>query len=262
MTGSATTKSIKDGAAASFSSREWDESGVGTGPFSAMPVLGDGAGAALPKAEDDAHVSGDYGIMSLGVRKDTAVALGADGDYHPPIYDSSGKLWVNAVVSAGATAGDVANDAADSGNPVKVGSKAIAGLSTATLVAAADRVENYAGLDGALIVRPHCGLEDIVSAVVTCTSGANTSAISAQGSGIKVYVTSVIIRNAGTSNGNLLLTDGSGGTTKADIPFPASTGTVWNPPVPLGFSANTAIFADPSGSDNIIVTVIGFKSKV
>jgi hypothetical protein len=158
--------------------------------------------------------------------------------------------------------GNVAHDAADSGSPNKIGHKAIAGLSTATLVAAADRTDSYAGLDGAQIIRPHCGLEDIVTAVVTCSSGANTSAISAQGAGIKVYVTSVVIRNSGTSNGNLLLTDGSGGATKADIPFPASTGTVWNPPVPLPFSANTAIFADPSGSDNIIVTVIGFKSKV
>jgi hypothetical protein len=39
-----TTKTVRDGAAATFSQREWDESGAGTGPYSAMPVLGDGAG--------------------------------------------------------------------------------------------------------------------------------------------------------------------------------------------------------------------------
>lgn len=47
MTGSATTKTIKDGSANSFNAREWDESGAGTGPYSAMPVLGDGNGSTL-----------------------------------------------------------------------------------------------------------------------------------------------------------------------------------------------------------------------
>jgi hypothetical protein len=47
MPGSATTKTIKDGGGSSFTGREWDESGAGTGPFSAMPILGDGAGGSL-----------------------------------------------------------------------------------------------------------------------------------------------------------------------------------------------------------------------
>lgn len=45
MVASATTKTIKDGSAASFSAREWDEGGPG--PYSSMPVLGDGAGGSL-----------------------------------------------------------------------------------------------------------------------------------------------------------------------------------------------------------------------
>jgi hypothetical protein len=47
MAGAAATKTIKDGSAISFSAREWDESGSGAGPFSAMPVLGDGTGLQL-----------------------------------------------------------------------------------------------------------------------------------------------------------------------------------------------------------------------
>lgn len=47
MAGSATTKTIKDGSATSFSAREWDESGAGSGPFSNMPVLSDGAGGSI-----------------------------------------------------------------------------------------------------------------------------------------------------------------------------------------------------------------------
>lgn len=74
-------------------------------------------------------------------------------------------------------------------------------------------------------MRVGCPLEDIVSAVVTATSGANTSGIAAQGAGIKTYLHQIIVFNNGASNGSMIITDGSGGTTKIKIPFPASTGT-------------------------------------
>lgn len=47
---------------------------------------------ALEKAEDDAHSSGDYGIMALAVRSDSVSAKGADGDYVPLLTDDSGRL--------------------------------------------------------------------------------------------------------------------------------------------------------------------------
>lgn len=44
-------------------------------------------------AEDVAHASGDKGVMSLSVRKDTAAATsGTDGDYQPIITDANGRL--------------------------------------------------------------------------------------------------------------------------------------------------------------------------
>lgn len=55
-----------------------------------------GAKVDLAKAEDAAHASGDYGLMALGVRKDTATVLsGADGDYTPFIVDASGRMWAS-----------------------------------------------------------------------------------------------------------------------------------------------------------------------
>lgn len=160
------------------------------------------------------------------------------------------------------SAGDVAHDGVDSGNPVKQGFKATTSIAGLTLVSDGDRTNGFAGVDGVQIVRPYCNLEDIVTSFTSCTSGANTSVISAQGSGIKFYLIGVVLFNNGTSNGSCIITDGSGGTTKLKIPFPASTGTVFSPEVPIPFSANTAVFADPSGSDTIDVTIIGFKSKV
>lgn len=114
---------------------------------------------ALAKSEDAAHASGDKGIMALVVRKDTAAALaGADGDYAPLEVDASGRLWVNvgtmAALPAGSnaigsvvSAGNVAHDAADSGNPLKVGGKAY--TSAPAAVADGDRVDQAMTLRGA-----------------------------------------------------------------------------------------------------------------
>jgi hypothetical protein len=113
-----------------------------------VPV--DDAGAIIAKAEDAAHSSGDKGYMLLAVRKDTATALaGADGDYIPLIVDANGRLHV--VSAAEAAAGDVAHDAVDSGNPIKVGGKAASAAPTA--VAAGDRVNAYFDTAGRLFVR-------------------------------------------------------------------------------------------------------------
>lgn len=49
----------------------------------------------LGKAEDDAHASGDTGVMFLGVRKDIPTSLqSTDGDYAAPTIDSMGATWI------------------------------------------------------------------------------------------------------------------------------------------------------------------------
>ncbi len=217
----ATTKSIRDGLAALFTGRFWDDGSA----ISPMPVLGDGAGAMLAKAEDAAHVSGDLGFMALGVRKDTAVALGADGDYHPPLFDSTGKLWVNAAVSSGSTSGDVAHDSADSGNPVKIGVKAVS--SEPAVVTAADRVNLIADLVGKLIVLPYANPENFVSGAITSamTGTTSTSLIAAPASGLRNYITQITVSCAHASQGtDVIIQDGSGGTTLYTIPAAALYG--------------------------------------
>ena len=49
----------------------------------------------LGKAEDAVHASGDVGVMGLLVRKDTPVALAAEGAYHPGLVDEAGRIHVN-----------------------------------------------------------------------------------------------------------------------------------------------------------------------
>jgi hypothetical protein len=167
--------------------------------------------------------------------------------------------------SAGAaSAGDVAHDAADSGNPVKQGAKATTSLAGLTLVANADRTDLFAGIDGVQIVRPYCNLEDIVSGVAAITDGSSTSVIASQGAGVKTYVTTVIIANTSATAVTVDLRDGAAGAVKATFPVPANTaGMVVSLPVPIPFTAATAVCADPSAAaSTVTVTLVGFKSKV
>ena len=158
----------------------------------------------------------------------------------------------------------VAHDAADSGAPYKQGFKATTSLAGLTLVANADRTDGFAGVDGAQIVRPHANLEDLVSGLLANTDGASTSVIAAQAAGVKTYITTVIIANTSATAVTVDLRDGAAGSVKATFPVPANTsGVVCNLPVPLGFSAATAVCMDGSAAASTVTcTLIGFKSKV
>lgn len=76
--------------------------------------------ADLGKAEDDPHVSGDTGVMSLAVRNDAGTPLAADGDYIPLTTDATGSMYVN-----------VTND-------IDVNDAALANTALATAAAAVD----------------------------------------------------------------------------------------------------------------------------
>lgn len=56
-------------------------------------INGPSATGSIAKTEDSVAASGDVGAMILSVRRDTAAASGADGDYSTVNTDSSGALW-------------------------------------------------------------------------------------------------------------------------------------------------------------------------
>jgi hypothetical protein len=91
-------------------------------------AIGDGAGVLLDiLTEDAAAAGGEEGIMPLGIRQDAAGSpVSADGDYHPMVFNNDGELKVAADLTS-----SVADDAADSGNPIKVGGRAFDGVLTA-----------------------------------------------------------------------------------------------------------------------------------
>lgn len=86
--------------------------------------------------EDAASAGGENMMLIGGVRQDAGGSpVSADGDYHGFIFNSDGELKTTADLNS-----DIADDAVDSGNPVKIGGQsadAASGLSA--LSAAADR---------------------------------------------------------------------------------------------------------------------------
>lgn len=193
---------------------------------------------------------GAFLIDSTGAS--VAPTFDSHGSEQTVIYDSSGVAvdWT-----------DVAHDAVDSGNPLKIGGRAAAGLSTLTPVSAADRTDAIFTTDGALIVRPQCGLEDIVSGNATNTDGTATECIAAQSAGIKTYLTSIVLCNTSATAITVDIKDGT--TVKISLPLPAGSGCVFNPPVPLKGTAATAWNFDGSAAATTVTcSMIGFKSKV
>lgn len=203
---------------------------------------------------------GDNNIGNVDVVTLPALAAGTNYVGKVRLTDGSNDAVVS---SAGglAVGGPTAHDAADAGNPVKLGARAVAGLNGITLVAAADRTDLLAGIDGALIVREHCGLEDIVSGTASNTDGASFAVIAAGAAGIKHYLTQVTIVNTSTSFTYVEIKDGT--TTKVVLPAPAQSGAAVSFNPPIAGTAATAWNADPgAATTTIYCSAVGFKSKV
>ena len=201
------------------------------------------------------------------------VQYGVDGsatdvsDTNPlPIDDAGGSLTVdNAGTFAVQGAGDIAHDAADSGNPVKVGAKATNSVEGRTQVAANDRTDVLADLNGVLITRPHTTLEEILSARVSIATGTSTdftSVFTAGGSGVHNYITTITIYNSSATDGFVDFRNAAAGGVVFTAPAPATGGSVINFPVPLKFADNTVVAYHVSGAlTTVYISVIGFQAQ-
>jgi hypothetical protein len=181
----------------------------------------------------------------------------------------------NAVTVAQATAsslknepaGNVAHDAADSGNPLKVGAKAVSSLASATMVAAADRTDNVSDIDGTLIVRPQFPLGDLKHQSVTNTDGASTaSTVFTAVASTRNYITAIHVyrTDAGTTPIYVDFRDGTGGAILWSMVLPPNGGSI----IALGgmpifrTSANTALAFDVSAATTTVtLNISGYQSK-
>lgn len=180
-----------------------------------------------------------------------------------------GTVTVQQSVAANLNAqavGNAAHAATDSGNPIKTGARATATLSTVTLVAATQRTDNMADLDGALIVRSQATLGDYVTGTATISTKTATQVIASQGSGVRCYLTAVTISNSGTTSVDVEL---QSGTTRWILPAPCGTAGINLGGVTHNFgvyglpgTAATAWNFLPSATTTLKVSALGFRTKI
>lgn len=186
--------------------------GVDIGDVDVTSVIPGTGATNLGKAEDEAHSSGDVGVMMLGVVNTglETSRVGADGDYCAIAVTTEGAVYV----TGGDVQGDVIHDAVDSGAPVKVGHKAIAHGTNPTAVAAADRTNWYANRAGVPFVIG--GHPNIISHAVRVldSDGAQTNvAMVTVSAGTKIVVTRVSVTADGSNTGPVNVTVGFGTST-------------------------------------------------
>lgn len=171
--------------------------------------------------------------------------------------------WDNGASDGCSVSGDVAHDTADAGEPVKIGGKAVNAEPTA--VAANDRVNALFDLVGKMIVLPYANPENFVSGAITSamTGTTSTSLVAAPAAGLRNYITTIICSNAHATVGtDIIIQDGSGGTTLLTIPAAAVYGgAVITLPTPLRQPTTaTAIFcANVTTGASTKVSAVGYK---
>lgn len=212
-----------------------------------VAIIEDSVGSAIDS--DDGTVAGGQGTVAL------TIGL-------TQVWDGSNWKRVSAATPM-YVGGDVAHDAADGGSPVKVGAKAVNAEPAA--VANADRANLITDLVGKLITLPYANPENFVSGCISSamTGTTSTSLVGAPGAGLRNYITTIIASCGHATQGtDILIQDGSGGTTLMVIPAAALFGgAAITLPTPLRQpTANTALYAqNVTTGSSTKVTALGYK---
>lgn len=128
------------------------------------------------------------------------------------------------------TAGDVAHDAVDSGNPVKIGGTAR--TSSPTAVADGDRVNASFTKTGKMLTA-YSPRELVTTQQTTITSSTSeTTVLTAGGAGVFLDVTGVIVTNTSATATKVTFKDATAGTTRFVLQVPATETRGFVVPVP------------------------------
>lgn len=202
--------------------------------------------AHLGKAEDAAHASGDTGVMSLCVRRDTAATLATtDGDYNPCATDANGRLWTNAdtELPAAASLADATS------NPTVPG------------VGAFNMCWNGTTWDRCQKTTDPCQANTKAYANINGTAGAT---IITGTSAKKIYPCSLVLVTATAQNINLVsgtgTVCGTGTTAILGLSGGTTAGTGWNLSANGGLTLGSGGFAlgqTQNNADNLCMLVSG-----
>jgi hypothetical protein len=243
-------------------------SGVDIGDIDVTSIIPGTGATNLGKAIDTATGATDTGVLFLATRDDALSSLTpAEGDNVQLRVNAVGALQVVNTNAAGTIVdpvAQVAHDAADSGEPVKIGGKAYNAEPT-PVSASGDRANLITDLVGKLITLPYANPENFVSGAITSamTGTTSTSLVAAPASGLRNYITTIVASCAHATQGtDILIQDGNGGTTLMVIPAAALYGgSVINLPVPLRQPTTaTAIYcANVTTGSSTKVSAVGYK---
>lgn len=137
-------------------------------------------------------VDDNGGSLTVDAAELTTLAGAVSGSEMQVDIVSSATLTVDLGANNDVTAtGNVAHDAADSGNPVKVGMKAVAHGSNPTAVAASDRTDWYANRAGVPFVMG--GHPNVQTVRANYTTAQTDAALVTVASGAKAVVTRVMV---------------------------------------------------------------------
>lgn len=177
---------------------------------------------------------------------------GTDGSSTAIKGDSSGGLSVG---------GHVAHDAADVGNPVKIGGKAR--TTNPTAVADADRVDATYDDIGRAVIVPHA-VRDLVGHQTTtiASSTSETTIVTAAGSGVFADLVNLTITNATATACTATLKDATSGTTRAIYALAASGGVAiaFQVPLPQTTANNNWTITLSSGAVTVYIHAVFVKN--
>lgn len=157
-----------------------------------------------------------------------------------------------------AVGGPTATGSSIAANPVTTGGRAQNAERTA--VTNGQVVDRAMDLVGRQIVMPYANKENFLTGSSSgVTTATNTSLISAQAAGIKIYLTGFSCANTGANTSLIQFTSGSGGSVLWTTINPAGSGTNGTLSPPVATAAATALFVTTgTGSSSQFCSVTGF----
>ncbi len=246
-----------------------------------VPILMDSIGRQWitgADVEDAAATAGGSLLMIGCVRQDTAASSsGTSGDNSNCTTDADGRIYANVfgVTQAAATyltvrlsdgsnfltpSTDSTHDSAVGTTGPAIMGEATTAMTSDTAVADGDATRLKADTNGRQLSLASCPRQDRVRGQATITDGSSTSVLAALGANIIAEIYEIEIANSSASTVTVDMRDGTGGSVLWTLIAPATGGNNRTFTVPLTFTANTAVAADPSASaSSIIVSVLGCR---
>lgn len=205
---------------------DWDESDrAKVNLIVGQAGIAAGAGAVAATVPRVTLASDDPAVALLGtIDADTGTISTNSGTIATNTGNAATSLaimddWDNAASDGCSVSGDVAHDAADAGEPVKVGARAINAVQT-PVSATNDRTDLLADLMGRLLVAltPR---ELIVHQTTTITGTSETTVLTAGAAGVFHDLTSIVVINTSATAVRIDFKDATSGTIRFSMYCPA-----------------------------------------